>query len=115
MWLMAIFVGFLMYLLSVYLYLNIFYVPLENGIVTETEYRKAYTTQIPIYQTVGKVRVITGYVTTHHPPSYNVIVKDLNSDDTEMWSTTNMRLGGDLSQNDTIQWDDANYNVLKGK
>jgi len=115
MWVSAIIVGFLMYALSVMAYLNFFYTPMERGIIQKKEYRQEYTTKVPIFQKIGSVSVISGYVTTHHPESYNIEIKELNGDGVEIWNTENMILSNEFHQGDTISWNDSVYNVLKGK
>jgi len=114
MWLSAIFIGFLMYALSVTIYLNVFYTPMEKGIIQKKEYRESYTTKTPIYQKIGKIQVKTGDVTVYHPESYSFELKELTGNGTEIWKTENMSIGNNIHRGDTISWNDVNYDVLKG-
>lgn len=114
MWFIALLVAFMLYLLGVYIYLNVFYTPMDRGIVQKSEYVAGATVLVPMTTVCGK-STITTLVPMYIPPHYNVKVKELHTSETEEWTTDNIVKGERLQKGDTISWDDALYDVTQGK
>lgn len=49
------------------------------------------------------------------PDTWVIEVKGLSNDDIEKWSTTKKDVSDELKNGHIISWDDALYNVVKGK
>ena len=113
-WVAALFVAGLLYFCGLMLYLNFFYTPIQKGIVEDVSFSPAHTALIPMVISTGK-STTTILVPTYIPDTWQVEVKEMDSEETEVWTTTNKYKGEDLKEGETISWDDASYNVLKGK
>lgn len=114
MWIVAIFLGFMIYLLGVMFYLNFIYTPMDRGVIQDKEFVKAHTVVVTTYVMVGKVMTpITNVV--HVPDTYNFEIKEIDGDGVEGWCTTDMHAGDRIARGDTISWDDAIFDVTSDK
>jgi hypothetical protein len=113
-WILSLLGAFLIYLLGVYLYMNLIYKPFDSGVVQKTEFIPARTNIVTTYIHVGKsmVPIIN---TIHVPDTYEVTIKDINSDKIEKWSTTDMDQKENLIKGDTISWDEAVFSIYQMK
>lgn len=112
-WIAAILVGFCLYLLGTLVYLNVFYTPMDKGVVQEVNFIPEHTDLVPMTTMCGGI-AITTLVPVHYPNTWNVQVKEINSDKIEEWKTTES-IGQNLNKGDTISWDEAVYMVINGK
>ena len=114
LWLTTLLGALLVYLLGYLMYMGIFYNPMEQGIVKNIEFTPAhYITQTTFIQS-GKVQVpITN--TIQIPDTYEVTIKELNSEETEKWTTTNLAEGEKISKGDTLKWNEDLFSVSQMK
>jgi len=112
-WIVSFFTGFLLYLLGVLLYLNIFYTPMDRGIVQDNKFVPAHTIYVNNIIYVGKTTIIQ-LIPINVPDTWVLSVKELNNDDVEKWETTSYK-SGNKNIGDTISWDKSIYTVTKGR
>lgn len=114
LWLVSIFIGFMIYLLGVFIYMNVFYTPMDVGVVSDVKFVEEYTNTYTTYVHVGDVTVpITN--TVDIPDTYYVEVRELNGGDTETWSTTDIEEGSQYAVGDTLNWNEDVFSVAEMK
>lgn len=114
LWLTTLLAALLVYLLGYLIYMGIFYNPMDQGIVKSIEFTPAHYTTYTTFIQSGKVQVpITN--TIQIPDTYEVTIKELNSEETEKWTTTNLTEGEKISKGDTLQWNEDLFSVSKMK
>ena len=87
---------------------------MDRGVVQSVDFTPAHTAIVPVTTMCGKVPITT-MVPVYIPDTWSVKVKEPGGDETEGWETTSRSIGDQLSKGDTISWNDAIYNVTKGK
>ena len=114
MWIAAILLGFMIYLLGVMVYLNFIYTPMDRGIIQDKEFVEAHTVVVTTYVTVSKTLIpITNVI--YVPDTYNFSIKEIDGDGVEGWTTADMEVGDRIARGDTISWDDAIFDVTSDK
>ena len=110
----SIIIGICVYLISVSLYINLFYTPIDKGIVNNIEFKPSHIEIQNSMVYVGKTPISVNN-TEEVPDTYIITVKSIDGEDTEKWLTTNLKYAEKLQKNDTIMWDQNLYDIKDTK